>query len=164
VTFEGSYLWRLRQKVGSELVLMPGAMIVLRRDDGRVLLLERSDDHTWCVPSGGCEPGQSFIAAAIAEVHEEVGIRLDAAHMHAFASLSDPQTHTLTYEGGDVTHWFALCFLVERWDGEPVPDGDEALDVTWADPAAPPEAIHKPSLALLGLLAAYERTGRFQAA
>ncbi len=164
MTFEGSYLWRLRQKVGSDLVLMPGAMIVLRREDGRVLMIERSDDGTWCVPAGGSEPGQSFLTTATTEVFEEVGIRLAEEEMRAFASLSDPEVHTLNYEGGDVTHWFAMCFLVERWDGEPVADGVEALDVIWADPDDPPEGTNRQTRVLLGLLAEYERTGRFQAA
>jgi len=38
VPFEGSYLWRLRQKVGSDLVLIPGAMVFLVAEDGSVYL------------------------------------------------------------------------------------------------------------------------------
>jgi hypothetical protein len=41
VTYRGSYLWRLRQAVGHDLVLMPGAMVALERDDGRILLTKR---------------------------------------------------------------------------------------------------------------------------
>jgi hypothetical protein len=35
--FEGSYLWHLRQKVGHDLVLMPGTADAAQREDGRVL-------------------------------------------------------------------------------------------------------------------------------
>jgi len=32
--FEGSYLWGLRQKIGHDLVLTPGAAIAAQREDG----------------------------------------------------------------------------------------------------------------------------------
>src|SRR3954469_7947181 len=38
VTFEGSSLWKVRQKVGTDLVLWPGATVLVQREDGRVLL------------------------------------------------------------------------------------------------------------------------------
>jgi hypothetical protein len=38
-----SYLWRLRQAVGSDLILMPGAMVAVQRDDQRILLTKRAD-------------------------------------------------------------------------------------------------------------------------
>jgi len=51
MAYQDSYLWRLRQAVGSDLVLMPGAMVALQRDDRRVLLTKRADDGTWCLPA-----------------------------------------------------------------------------------------------------------------
>jgi hypothetical protein len=62
--FADSYLWRLRQAVGSELVLMPGAMVALQRDDGQVLLTKRADDGSWCLPAGAAEVGGSFAQTA----------------------------------------------------------------------------------------------------
>jgi 8-oxo-dGTP pyrophosphatase MutT (NUDIX family) len=66
-----SYLWRLRQAVGNDLVLMPGAMVALQREDGRVLLTKRADDGTWCLPAGAAEAGGSFARTAIDELAEE---------------------------------------------------------------------------------------------
>jgi hypothetical protein len=40
MAYQDSYLWRLRQIVGNDLVLMPGAMVALQRDDQRVLLTQ----------------------------------------------------------------------------------------------------------------------------
>jgi len=34
--YEGSYLQQLRERVGHELVLMPGAMVAVQREDGQV--------------------------------------------------------------------------------------------------------------------------------
>jgi len=50
--YRDSYLWRLRQSVGHDLVLMPGAMIALQSDDRGILLTKRTDDGTWCLPAG----------------------------------------------------------------------------------------------------------------
>lgn len=46
MSYVGLYLRRLRQAVGDDLVLMPGAMVALRRDDGRVLLTKRPCEQT----------------------------------------------------------------------------------------------------------------------
>ncbi len=75
--FEGSYLWRLRQKVGPELVLMPGAMLFLVRDEGAVLFTRRVDNGMWCLPAGGAEVGGSFGRTAIDELREETGVEGD---------------------------------------------------------------------------------------
>jgi len=74
--YRDSYLWRLRQAVGNDLVLMPGSMIALQRGDGRVLLTRRADDGTWCLPAGAAEPGGSFARTAVDELTEETGVRV----------------------------------------------------------------------------------------
>lgn len=77
--YRGSYLWRLRQTVGNDLVLMPGAMVALQRKDGSVLLTRRGDDGTWCLPAGAAEAGGSFARTAIDELAEETGSRSPSA-------------------------------------------------------------------------------------
>jgi 8-oxo-dGTP pyrophosphatase MutT (NUDIX family) len=57
MAYANSYLWRLRQRVGNDLVLMPGAMVALRDADGKILLTKRGDDGTWCLPAGAAETG-----------------------------------------------------------------------------------------------------------
>ena len=60
MAYVGSYLWQLRQAIGHELALIPGAMVALRREDGLVLFTRRGDDGTWCLPAGSAESGGSF--------------------------------------------------------------------------------------------------------
>ena len=73
MSFEGSYLWRLRQKIGHDLVLTPGAAVAAQRPDGQVLFALRGDDGTWCLPGGAAEEGGSFARTAVAELREETG-------------------------------------------------------------------------------------------
>lgn len=160
--YRGSYLWQLRQRVGHDLVLMPGAMIALQRDDRRVLLTKRADDESWCLPGGAAEPGGSFARAAIDELAEEAGVRVAEADLVPFGTLSEAQAHTIDYPNGDVTHCFALCFLATRWGGEINPDQEETTEAMFFDLRTPPEPIHAPTAHALKMLAAYRRSGRFQ--
>ena len=160
--FEGSYLWRLRQKVGSDRVLIPGAMVFLVRDDGTVLFTRRADNGEWCLPAGGAEEGSSFAATAIAELGEETGVLVDPTDLEAFACLSEAELHTITYPGGDVSHCFAMLFLARRWSGEPRPDGVETTEMLWADPGEAPSPMQAPSAHALDLYRTYLREGVFQ--
>jgi 8-oxo-dGTP pyrophosphatase MutT (NUDIX family) len=160
--FEGSYMWRLRQKVGSDLVLAPGAMVYLQRADGAVLFTRRADNGLWCLPAGGAEEGSSFAATAITELREETGVVVDPTDLVAFACLSEAALHTITYPGGDVSHCFAMLFLARRWEGDPAPDGVETTAMLWADPASPPASLEPAAATGLDLLRAYLRDGTFQ--
>jgi 8-oxo-dGTP pyrophosphatase MutT (NUDIX family) len=162
MAYRDSYLWRLRQAVGSDLVLMPGAMVAMQRDDRRVLLIKRSDDGTWCLPAGAAEPGGSFARTAIDELAEEAGVQVSERDLIPFSCLSEAEVHTIQYPNGDVTHCFALCFLARAWRGDPRPDHEESMEAKFVDPGAPPEPLHAPTAHALELLAAYLRSGSFQ--
>ncbi len=113
MAYEGSYLWRLRQAVSNGLVLMPGAMVAVQRDDQRVLLTKRADDETWCLPAGAAEPGGSFAQTAIDELAEETGIEVSEHDLIPFGCLSEAEAHTIHYPNGDVTH----CLPFASWQG-----------------------------------------------
>jgi 8-oxo-dGTP pyrophosphatase MutT (NUDIX family) len=162
VTYQGSYLWRLRQLLGSDLVLMPGAMVALQREDQRILLTKRADDGTWCLPAGAAEPGGSFARTAIDELAEETGVRVAEHDLIPFGCLSEAEAHTIRYPNGDVTHCFALLFLARVWQGDPRPDQAEATETKFADLAALPESLHSPTAHALDLLAVYLSSGSFQ--
>jgi 8-oxo-dGTP pyrophosphatase MutT (NUDIX family) len=162
MTFERSYLGRLRRRVGNDLVLMPGAMVALQRDDQRVLLTRRVDDGTWCLPAGAAEPGGSFSQTAIEEVAEETGVRVSEHELIPFGCLSEAETHTIRYPNGDVTHCFAMLFLARTWQGEPRPDRTETTEVEFVDLERLREPLHGPTAHALKLLDAYLRSGSFQ--
>ena len=160
--FEGSYLWRLRQQVGSDLVMMPGAMTALRRPDGAVLLTRRVDDGTWCLPGGGAEEGAGFAETAAAELREEVGVEVALADLRGLGCLSRADLHTMEYGNGDVTHCFAVLFLAERWRGQPRPDGEETSDLDFFALDSLPGPMHQPTASALGMLARFLDSGEFQ--
>lgn len=162
MAYKDSYLWRLRQAVGNDLVLMPGAMVAVQRRDQRVLLTRRSDDGTWCLPAGAAEPGGSFARTAIDELAEETGIEVSERDLIPFGCLSEAEAHTIRYPNGDVTHCFALLFLARAWRGDAAPDGEESTEAAFFDLAALPEPLHAPTTHALELLAAHLNSGAFQ--
>ncbi|HXF31936.1 MAG TPA: NUDIX domain-containing protein [Solirubrobacterales bacterium] len=162
MSFEGSYLWRLRQKVGHDLVLVPGAAVAAQRPDGQVLFALRGDDRTWCLPGGAAEEGGSFARTAIDELREETGLRVEPADLIPAACFSDAERHTLHYPSGDVAHYFSLLFLARRWEGEPTPDGEETLDLRFAEPTDLPQPFEASTARAVELLLGYLRSGVFQ--
>jgi 8-oxo-dGTP pyrophosphatase MutT (NUDIX family) len=162
MAYKDSYLWRLRQAVGSDLVLMPGAMVAVQREDQRVLLTKRADDGTWCLPAGAAEPGGSFARTAIDELAEETGIEVSERDLIPFGCLSEAEAHTIHYPSGDVTHCFALLFLARAWRGDPVPDGDESTETRFVSLGEAPDPLHPPTAHALDLLSSYLGSGAFQ--
>lgn len=160
--FEGSYLWRLRQKIGHDLVLMPGAAVAAQREDGEVLFVRRGDNGVWALPGGGAEIGGSFARTAVDELREETGLRVDAADLIPAACFSDAERHTLNYPNGDVAHYFSICFLARRWEGEPAPDGEETLELRFAPLDDLPEPFEVSTARVVELLRGYLATGEFQ--
>lgn len=159
----GSYVWELRQKLGSRQLLLPGAQVLVLRADGTALFQRRVDNGVWELPAGACEPGQSFAGTAVAELFEETGIMADPADLIAFASLSEPELHQLQYPNGDKVHAFALCFVLERWTGIVTPEKSEVGEIAFFPLLEVPAPTHPPTLEVIRLYQRYRETGVFQA-
>lgn len=161
--FAHSYIGQLRELVGGRVLLSPGAIVVLVRDDGRILVQRRADNGRWELPAGGCEPGQSFRAAAVSELSDETGIELQPSDLIPFATLSDPAEHMLTYSNGDLVHAYAMCFWAPVGDVHPWGRDGEAVEHRWVLPEEMPTPTHPPSGYVLARFRAYLDSGQFQA-
>ena len=58
--FSDSYVGQLRTLIGGQLLLMPGARIVIENADKNVLLQLRSDFNIWGLPGGMADPGEAI--------------------------------------------------------------------------------------------------------
>ncbi|PNE37231.1 NUDIX domain-containing protein [Streptomyces noursei] len=163
MSYVGSYLWELRQKVGSRPLLVPGAQVLLLDAAGRGLFQQRADTGVWELPAGACEEGDDFVGTARRELAEETGLHVERDALEAFGTLSDPAVHTLTYPNGDITHCFALCFVARRWSGELSPGPDEVTRAGFRALGDPPRPLHPPTAVVLEMFREFSSTGRFQA-
>ncbi|MGC4804275.1 NUDIX domain-containing protein [Micromonospora sp. DT233] len=101
--------------------------VFVRDDDGRVLLIQRTDNNLWSLPGGGQEIGESVAQTAVRETHEETGVRVEVTGM--VGVYSDPG-HVIEYSDGEVRQQFSLCLRAVPVSGTPTPS-DESRDVRW---------------------------------
>lgn len=67
------YVRSLRDRIGHELLLLPGVTAVVRERD-RFLLVRQRDTQRWSLVGGGIEPGETPHEAVAREVSEELGV------------------------------------------------------------------------------------------
>jgi 8-oxo-dGTP pyrophosphatase MutT (NUDIX family) len=86
---------------------------ILRDTQGRVLLIHfvLPNMTFWATPGGGVEPGETLLAAAVRELHEELGITV----------VLEGPVHTATgiFEFEGILIENTDHFFVGRWDGAP---------------------------------------------
>lgn len=157
-----SYLWSLRQKIGHDVVLAPGASVLVLDEHDRVLLTRRTDSDVWCMPGGAAEIDSSFAGTAISELQEETGLVAREKDLIAFACISRPDIHILRYPNGDITHAFAIWFLLKHWTGTLATCADEVKELKFFPLSNPPANLLKPTSHAMRLYLEYIRTGIFQ--
>ena len=69
------FILRLREKIGHDLLWLPGVTAVVLDDRNRVLLGRRADNGRWTLITGILEPGEQPAVGVVREVLEETGHR-----------------------------------------------------------------------------------------
>ena len=117
-----------------------GAMAIVERDDGAVLLVRHSYRRKWGVPGGLMKRGEHPEVALRREVREEVGIEVDVLGEPAVVVDPDPQRVDLVFRA-----------RVRAGEGDARPVSAEILEVRWFLPDELPELQFETSGALMGL-------------
>lgn len=94
--------------------------VVVRNEDGDLLLIQRTDNGLWAAPGGAQDVGERVVDAAAREVLEETGIEVRVIAVSGI--YSDP-AHVIAYDDGEVRQEFSLCFHA-------VPTGGQ-LQTSW---------------------------------
>jgi 8-oxo-dGTP diphosphatase len=130
------YLSALRQRVGHDLVVVPGVAGIVLDGQGRVLLQRRSDSGEWGLPGGMVDPGESPARTVVREVHEETGLLVRPERL---AGVVGP--HHVVYPNSDVVEVTSSAFVcsvvggrLEPLDGESSELRFVALDEMPASP------------------------------
>jgi ADP-ribose pyrophosphatase YjhB (NUDIX family) len=91
-------------------VLRLSVSALVRRVHGseEILLMQRSDNGMWGLPGGHVEPGESVAAAALREVLEETGWRIELGRL--IGVYSDPARQTVETAKGERVQHVNLCF------------------------------------------------------
>ena len=119
------FVLRLRERVGHELLWLPGATAVVV-DDDRVLLVQRADNGRWAPVSGVVDPGEHPETTVVRETLEEAGVSCEVVEL-AWVNV----TEQIRYPNGDVSQYLDLTYLCRWLGGEPYAADDESLDAQW---------------------------------
>jgi ADP-ribose pyrophosphatase YjhB (NUDIX family) len=113
---------RLSQELGY-ITPKVGAEAAIFDEEGRILLVQRSDDQRWCLPCGWVDPNETPAQAAVRETREEVGLEV------RIMRLVDVLTRLPSAETGPHTA-VAVIYLCEITGGE-IALSHECLDARY---------------------------------
>ena len=126
------YIFRLRQKIGKQRFIHPGARILVENHAGEFLFIKRRDNGRIALPGGGLEENESIQDCIIREVFEETGIEIRS--LQVIGISTDPGNETVQYPNGDVIQYFTIEFYSNEWEGTvQVKDADEVIEAAWLD-------------------------------
>lgn len=121
------FVLALREKIGHDLLWMPGVTaVVVDTERTRALAVRRADNGAWTPVTGIVDPGEQPAVAAVREVAEEAGIRVRPLRLASVTSLAET-----THVNGDRAQYLDLCFLCEHIDGDPHPADGENTEARW---------------------------------
>jgi len=112
--------------------LVPSVTAAVRDDRGRLLLIHKVDNDFWALPGGAMDLGESVADAAVREVAEESGVKVEITGLVGI--YTDPG-HVMAYDDGEVRQEFSVCFHARAIHGEPRQDDTETKAATWVEPA-----------------------------
>src|SRR6202453_1043734 len=92
------YLRGIRERIGSDLLLLPAVSVLIWDDDSRLLLVRGADTGTWQLIGGAVEPNESPWDAARRETAEETGLEVSLTGIRAV--IGGPRLQ-YTYPNGD---------------------------------------------------------------
>jgi 8-oxo-dGTP pyrophosphatase MutT (NUDIX family) len=129
------FVLALREKIGHDLLWMPGVSAVVFRGPDRsptgreqVLLVKRADNGHWTPTTGIIDPGEEPAVAGAREVLEETEVVAEAESLVWVHTLPP-----MTYGNGDRSQYLDLTFRFRWVSGEPGPGDGENTEARWYD-------------------------------
>ena len=119
-----------------------GAICVIERSDGRILLVRHSYRDRWGFPGGLLKRGEAVGAGACREAMEEVGLAVELTGEPAVVVAPRPRRVDVVYRA-------RLAADVDPDSARPT--SPEIVEVRWAAPDELPELQHEASSGLVAL-------------
>ena len=92
--------------------IQTGAAIIIRNENGQILLQERTDRNKWGLPGGCQDLGEDLRATAVREAYEEAGIKLDPNEIELIDTLSG-ESRKNSYPNGDIVYNNTSLYLAD---------------------------------------------------
>lgn len=92
--------------------IQTGAAIIIRNENGQILLQERTDRNKWGLPGGCQDLGEDLRVTAVREAFEETGIKLDPTSIELIDTLSG-ESRKNSYPNGDIVYNNTSLYLAD---------------------------------------------------
>jgi 8-oxo-dGTP pyrophosphatase MutT (NUDIX family) len=122
--------------------IQTGAAIIIRNENGQILLQERTDRNKWGLPGGCQDLGEDLRVTAVREAYEETGIKLDPNEIELIDTLSG-ESRKNSYPNGDIVYNNTSLYLADvSINDESTLKGDsETKRLRFFDPDNVPENL-----------------------
>ncbi|RHW25826.1 NUDIX domain-containing protein [Nocardioides immobilis] len=122
--------------------VVPSVVAIVQDDQGRVLLIHKTDNDLWALPGGGHEIGESIAETVVREVKEETGYDVEVTGITG--TYTNPN-HVMAYEDGEVRQQFSIAFSAQLRGGD-ARTSSESKRVEWLAPEATAALPMHPSM------------------
>ncbi len=92
--------------------IQTGAAVIIRNENGQILLQERTDRNKWGLPGGCQDLGEDLRITAVREAYEETGIKLDLEKLELIDTLSG-KSRKNNYPNGDIVYNNTSLYLAD---------------------------------------------------
>lgn len=110
--------------------VVPSVVAIVQDDQGRVLLIHKTDNNKWALPGGGHDIGESITDTVVREVKEETGYDVEVETITG--TYTNPR-HVMAYDDGEVRQQFSIAFRARLTGGRPA-TSSESDRVEWLAP------------------------------
>jgi len=107
--------------------VVPSVVAIVQDDQGRVLMIYKTDNNKWALPGGGHEPGEAISDTVVREVKEETGYDVEVETITG--TYTNPN-HRMAYDDGEVRQQFSIAFRARLVGGAPR-TSSESSEVEW---------------------------------
>jgi 8-oxo-dGTP pyrophosphatase MutT (NUDIX family) len=111
--------------------IVPAAMAFVQDDEGRILMIHRTDNDKWALPGGAQDVGETIAQTAVRETREETGMGIEITGLVGI--YSDP-AHVIAYDDGEIRQEFSICFRATPTGGT-LRTSNESKEALWVAPS-----------------------------
>ncbi|MDR0271599.1 NUDIX hydrolase [Paenibacillus sp.] len=132
------YIKWIRSKVGSEMIILNFAGVIITNKEGQILLQRRRDKDAWGFPGGAMKIGESADETAKREVEEETGLKINIeALIGIYTKYFDE------YANGDQAQTIAFFYKGNISGGEIVKENEESIELKFFNKDEVPELFNQ---------------------
>ncbi len=135
MTGRSGYVAQVREKIGTDLLMLQAVSVLLFDGAGRFLMAQQNGSDYWLTIGGAVEIDETPADAAVREFWEETGATVRPTRVLGVFGGPD---FRITYDNGDAVAYTTVAFEAELLAGNPVPDGAELRTLEWIEPARVP--------------------------